>query len=130
MMGRPRKDGRPSAAPQRIGRPRASATGGRPWRVRAYAPTAGAPFGRVVFRDPTSGRPTSRVPVDGQDLDELFESVERALDQQVALSPATTAPDGTAVVRRDIRALGELYLTRLATLGRDPGYISPTGAHC
>lgn len=119
-MPRPRKDGKPSASPERIGRARPTHSGGT-WRVRAYGPTTGAPHGRVVWRRPDTGRQTSSVPQDGQLLDDLFEQVERALDKQLAVGP-TRDHDGQPV-RRDIRALGDLYLGWLESLNRDDAYV-------
>jgi alpha-tubulin suppressor-like RCC1 family protein len=46
-MPRPRKDGKPTAGAIRMGKERISAAGTK-WRVRSYAPTGGAPHGRVV----------------------------------------------------------------------------------
>ena len=74
-MARPRKDGKPPAKPLRIGAPRPTLAGGV-WRVAAYAPTPGAPHGRVAYRNPETGRPTSAVPVEGQTLDDANPSVQ------------------------------------------------------
>jgi hypothetical protein len=76
-MPRPRKDGMPAARAIRIGKERTTAAG-KKWRVRSYAPTDGAPHGRVVYLKPTTSRSTSAVPELAQLLDELFEQVERA----------------------------------------------------
>lgn len=120
-MGRPRKDGKSTVPPIRVGKPRPSASG-RAWRVRAYAPTPGALKGRVTFRDPETGRPTRRTPEDGVSLDELFDTIERHFDQRVAL--ATHVADGNGnKTRRTMEALGALYLQKLADLGRDREYI-------
>lgn len=116
-MGRPRKDGSKAVAPQRVGKARPTAAGGT-WRVRAYGPTAGAMYGRVVYRRPETGKQTSSVPKADQTLDELFDQVERALDKQVAM-----AGRPTGATRKDIAALGELYLASLRSKGRDEDYI-------
>lgn len=127
-MPRPRKDGKASVQPERIGKKRPTGNGNRTWQVRAYAPTPGAPHGRVVYRRPGTTTQTSSVPVEGQTLDELFDVVERALDQGVALgTPLAAAAEGAPAVpaRRDMRALGALYLHHLErTLKRDPDYIA------
>ena len=85
-MARPRKDGKPAARAVRTGRERRTESG-RSWRIRAYAATAGAPYGRVVFIHPDTGKPTSGVPEEGQTLDEKFDQIERWLDQNVAIGP-------------------------------------------
>jgi hypothetical protein len=77
-MARPRKDGKPAARAVRSGRERQTESGKR-WRVRAYEPTAGAPYVRVVFIHPDTGKPTSGVPEDGQSLDEKFDQIEKWL---------------------------------------------------
>ena len=119
-MGRPRKDGKKAASAVRIGRERPTGAG-RTWRVRAYEPTETNPHGRVVYRNPQTGRATSAVPEDGQTLDEVFEQVEKALDQQVAMS-VTRDETGQSVVR-NVRALGDVYLDSLRRLKRDDAYI-------
>ena len=123
-MARPRKDGKPAARAVRTGRERRTEAG-KPWRVRAYAPTSGAPYGRVVFIHPDTGKPTSSVPEDSQTLEEKLDQVEKWLDQNVAIG--THVPDdaqpGTRK-RRDINALGDLYLDWLVRKGRDPDYIA------
>lgn len=113
-MGRPRKDDQPSVPPLRIGRQRTLPHGGT-YRVRAYAPTPGAANGRVSWRYPDTGKQTSSVPREGQSLDDLFDFIEKALDQRVALGP-TRDEEGQST-RRDIGALGLLYLDWLTTLG-------------
>jgi hypothetical protein len=123
-MARPRKDGKPAEPAVRTGRLRQTPTGRR-WRVSAYAPTPGAPFGRVVYIRPGTSKPTSGVPVNGQTLDEKFEEIEGWLDQEAArgTQPADDAQPGTRP-RRDLNALGDLYLDSLAAKGRDPDYIA------
>ena len=123
-MARPRKDGKPAARAVRTGRERRTQSG-KTWRVRAYAPTSGAPYGRVIFTHPATGKPTSSVPEDGQTLDEKFDQVEKWLDQNVAIGTHVEddAQPGTRK-RRDINALGDLYLDWLAKKGRDPDYIA------
>jgi len=54
-MARPRKDGKPPARALRTGREAISASG-KKWRVRPYAPTDGAPYGRIVYLTPTTGK--------------------------------------------------------------------------
>jgi hypothetical protein len=123
-MARPRKDGRPAARAVRTGRERQTESGKR-WRVRGYEPTAGAPYGRVVFIHPETGKPTSSVPEDGQTLDEKFDQIEKWLDHNVAIGThvADDSQPGTRK-RRDMNALGDLYLDWLAARGRDPDYIA------
>lgn len=122
-MPRPRKDGKPPARAVRIGRKRTTDTG-KTWQVRAYDPTDGAPYGRVVYIRPGSDNPTSSVPADGESLDDVFERVERYLDQGVALAGTPTAADTDTSSRRDITALSALYLNWLRLGGRDAGYIA------
>lgn len=98
------------------GRPRDAAPGKRPWRVRAYSPGPGFPRGRVVFKDAETGKLVTRTPDDGQDLEQLFDLVERALGQNVALARTS----GT----RDLTALSDRYLDWLRGQGRDPDYIN------
>lgn len=126
-MARPRKDGRPAASAVRIGKRRTSAAG-KVWQVRAYEPTPGAPFGRVVYRNPATDKATGSVPDVNETLDEVFDRIERWLDQGVAVSkapaPIAGLSDADAVPgRRDISALSALYLAWLETRGRDDDYI-------
>ncbi len=122
-MPRPRKDGKPAARAIRIGIERTSGAG-KKWRVRSYDPTDGAPHGRVVFIMPTTGRPTSAVPEVGQTLDELFDQVERALTQKVAMGTTVDGDGKPDPGRRDIRALSEMYLDHLGLHDRDDDYIA------
>ncbi len=117
-MSRPRNDGRTAAAPLRAGKPRPTASGGT-WRVRAYSPTPTEPNGRVTYRRPETGTPTSARPEPGQSLDTLFDQIERALDQSVA-----TGPDKD----RSIITLGGIYLDYLTARNRSPNYID--GRRC
>lgn len=121
-MARARTDGKRSATAVRVGKPRPTATGGT-WRVRAYKPTSGAEYGRVVWRRPDTGRPTSAVPAQGQSLDEVFDQIEKALDGQVAIGTTTSATAESAPTRRDIRALGDLYIAWLELLNRNEDYV-------
>jgi hypothetical protein len=89
-MPRPRKD-KPAARAIRIGIERTGGAG-KKWRVRSYEPADGAPHGRVVYIMPTTGKPISAVPEVGKTLDELFDQVERALTQKVALVSAGLVP--------------------------------------
>jgi hypothetical protein len=98
------------------GRPRDAAPGKRPWRVRAYSPGPGFPRGRVVFKDAETGKLATRTPDDGHTLEELFDLVERALGQNVALARTPGA--------RDLTALADRYLEWLRGQGRDPDYIT------
>jgi integrase len=118
-MARPRKDGQPTRTAFRTGKPRTTANG-KAWRVRAYQPTTGAPHGRVIYWRPDGDMPTSSVPEVGETLDELFERIERALDVHVSPPHERIAP-GTA--RRDIKALGELYLEWLRNRDCSPEYV-------
>ncbi|GAA1970990.1 hypothetical protein GCM10009798_34710 [Nocardioides panacihumi] len=120
-MGRPRSDGAKSVPPVRIGKPRPS-TSGRAWRVRAYAPTPGAPNGRVSYRNPETGKQTNQVPAAGETLDTLFDNVERALDQRLALAP--TKDDDGAIVVRNLTNLGEIYLQSLRDKKRSEAYLA------
>lgn len=122
-MARPRNDGKRSATASRIGKPRPTGTG-RTWQVRAYKPTDGAPHGRVVYRRPGSDKPTSAVPADGQTVDELFDQIEKALDQQVAIGSTVSSSEGGSSTRRDMSALGDLYIAWLEKLQRNPDYIN------
>jgi hypothetical protein len=122
-MPRPRKDGKPAARAIRIGVERTSGAG-KKWRVRSYAPTDGAPYGRVVYVSPTTGKPTSKVPEDGQTLDTVFDQVERALTQKVAMGTGTNGNGKPDVCRRDLRAVSEMYLDYLRSKGRDDDYIA------
>jgi hypothetical protein len=128
-MARPRKDGKPAARAVRSGRERLTESGKR-WRVRAYEPTAGAPYGRVVFIHPDTGKPTSSVPEEGQTLDEKFDQIEKWLDQNVAIG-THVEEDGQPSTRkrRDMNALGDLYIDWLTSKGCDPDYIA-TGRAC
>ncbi len=121
-MARPRKDGLPSAQPTRIGKPRPTSTGST-YKVRAYGPTATNPHGRVSYRNPETDRPTSAVPAEGQSLDDLFDQIEGALDQNVALGATTKAASGETVVR-NIRNLADLYIQQLRDDTLDLDYIS------
>jgi hypothetical protein len=120
-MARPRRDGKPAARAVRTGRERRTESG-RLWRVRAYAKTSGAPYGRVVFTHPAIGKPTSSVPEDGQTLDEKFDQVEKWLDQNVAIGShvADDSQPGTRK-RRDMNARCDLYLDFLAAPGLRAG---------
>jgi len=100
-MPRPRKDGAPAARAIRIGVERTSGAG-KKWRVRSYAPTDSAPYGRVVYVKPTTGRPTSAVPTEGQTLDELFDQVESALTQKVAMGTTVDGDGKPDPGRRDV----------------------------
>ena len=122
-MPRPRKDGKLAARAIRIGVEPTSGAG-KKWRVRSYAPTDGAPYGRVVYLSPTTGEPTSKVPEDGQTLDTVFDQVERALTQKVAMGTGTDGNGKPDVCRRDLRALSEMYLDYLRSKGRDDDYIA------
>lgn len=119
-MPRPRKDGRPASRAIRIGRWRTTESGKR-WAVRAYAPTPENPHGRVTFIRPGKARPTSAVPVQGETLDALFERIETALNRQVALAGDRPSP-GTQ--RRDLEALGVLYVEWLNSKNSSDGYIA------
>jgi hypothetical protein len=79
----------------------------------------------VVFIHPDTGKPTSSVPEEGQILDEKFDQIERWLDQNVAIGAHVEddAEPGTRK-RRDMSALGDLYLDWLAGKGCDPDYIA------
>lgn len=121
-MGRPRKDGKKSKPPVRIGKARATGNGSRTWSVRAHGPTPTAPYGRVVYRNPTTGKQTTAVPGDDQTLDDMFDQIERALDQKVIVG-RSTGEDGQAVIR-NVKALLGLYLNWLTSLGRSQDYIS------
>ena len=120
-MGRPRKDGSRSKSPVRIGRARPTGNRNRTWSVRAYGPTPTAPHGRVAYRDPLTGRQTTAVPAVDETVDELFDRIERSLDQKVATGTTRTG-DGTVVVR-DIASLLELYIDWLESLHRSDAYI-------
>ena len=122
-MARPRKDGKPPARPLRIGRERISASG-KKWRVRSYAPTDGAPHGRVVYHLPATGEQTSAVPKLGVTLDELFDQVERALTLKVAMGSTVDGDGQPEPGRRDIDALSKIYLDYLRLKGRDDDYIA------
>jgi integrase len=118
-MPRPRKDGKPSVSPVRVGVLRSGPRGSH-WRVRAYSPTPGAPHGRVVYRRPGAANFTSAVPRNGQSLDDVFEQIEGYFNAQVALPSSRSTADEP----RTITALGALYLARLAAQNRDPAYIA------
>lgn len=128
-MPRPRKDGKPAARAVRLGKRRV-ATAGRPWQAKGYAPTPGAPYGRVAYLNANTERWTSAVPIEGQTLDEKFDEIERWLDQGVALGrggsgAAEVDGDQTAAsTRRDIAGLVVLYLAWLVKNGRSPDYIA------
>jgi hypothetical protein len=79
-MARPRKDGKRSATAARVGKPRPTGTGGT-WQVRAYKPTPGAPHGRVSYRHPETGKQTSAVPTTDETIDDVFDYIEKSLDQ-------------------------------------------------
>ena len=87
-MACPRKDGEPAARAVRTGRERRSESG-KPWRVRAYEATAGAPYGRVVFIHPDTGKPTSSVPEEGQILDAKS---TRSRSSSTRTSPSAPTP--------------------------------------
>jgi hypothetical protein len=122
-MPRPRKDGKPAARATRIGVERTSGAG-KKWRVRSYAPTDGTLYGRVVYLSQTTGKSTSKVPEDGQTLDTVFDQVERALTQRVAMGTGTDGNGQPDACRRDICALSEMYLDYLRSKGRDDDYIA------
>jgi hypothetical protein len=122
-MARPRKDGKPAVPALRVGRERISASG-KKWRVRSYTATDGAPYGRVVYLVPTTGKPTSAVPKLGQTLDEVFDQVERALTQNVALGTTVDADGKPDPGRRDIGALSQMYLDDLRSQLLDDDYIA------
>lgn len=69
-----------------------------------------------MFKDAETHKLVTRTPDDGQTLEQLFDLVERALGQNVAL--ARTA--GT----RGLTALADRYLEWLRDQGRDPDYIN------
>lgn len=117
-MARPRKNGAKASTAIRIGRGRVRADG-KCWNLRAYGPTEGAPYGRIMFYPTGSTRPTTRTPKAGQSLDELFDQYEGLLDAQVMVG--SPAPDDRV---RDIAALGALYLRDLEERGRSEGYIA------
>lgn len=123
-MARPRKDGRPCARPIRIGTERTSAAG-KKRRARSYGPTVTAPHGRVVYITSATERWTSKVPEAGRTLDQVFDEVERYLNQGVAMV-TPTGDDGMpdASQRRDINALATLYLAYLTKRGRDADYVA------
>jgi len=56
-----------------------------------------------------------------RDLDEVFDRIERFLDQKVAVG--TTKSDDGAVIVRDMTSLASLYLDWLEGLNRDEAYI-------
>lgn len=123
-MVRPRKDGRAPVRAIRIGTLRTSASG-RTWRVRSYGPTPTAPRGRVVYINPATCRLTSKAPPVGASLDEMFDQVERHLDQKVAMG--TPVDEGGRVDpgrRRDLNALSQMYLDYLRLRARDQSYIA------
>jgi integrase len=123
-MVRPRKDGRAPVRAIRIGAARTSASG-RTWRVRSYGPTPTSPRGRVVYINPATCRLTSNVPPLGVSLDEMFDQVERHLDQKVALG--TVVDEGGRVDpgrRRDLNALSQMYLDYLRLRARDQSYVA------
>jgi len=122
-MPRPRKDGKPAARAVRIGMERTSSAGKKS-RVRSYGPTFGAPHGRVAWTMPSTGKPTSAVPKVGETLDELFDQVERALTQKVAMGTTVGGDGKPDPGRRDLRALSEMYLDYLDAKGRDDDYIA------
>jgi hypothetical protein len=123
-MARPRKDGKRSATAARVGKPRPTGTGGT-WQVRAYKPTPGAPHGRVSYRHPETGKQTSAVPTTDETIDDVFDYIEKSLDQGVALGThAAPAAGASEPTRRDLKALGELYLEWLEMLNRSTDYIS------
>ena len=117
-MPRPRKDGQPPRPAKFVGKRRTTA-GGKGWNVRAYesTPTNGA---RIDYIPPGEERKTSRKVKDHEDLFDLFRQFERMADRQIA-PPRETTRDG---VRRDMTALGRLYLDHLRALGRSDGYIA------
>jgi hypothetical protein len=84
LMARPRKDGKPCARPIRIGAERTSVAGKR-WRAESYGPTVTAPHGRVVYIKAGTKLWTSKVPEAGRTLDQVFDEVERYLNQGVAM---------------------------------------------
>jgi hypothetical protein len=57
-----------------------------------------------------TGRLTSAAPKDGQALDELFDQVESALTQKVAMGTTFDGDGEPDPGRRDVRALSEMYL--------------------
>jgi hypothetical protein len=123
-MARPRKDGKRSATAARVGKPRPTGTGGT-WQVRAYKPTPGAPHGRVSYRHPETGKQTSAVPTTDETIDDVFDYIEKSLDQGIALGThAAPAAGASEPTRRDLKALGELYLEWLEMLNRSTDYIS------
>ena len=123
-MARTRKDGKRSATAARVGKPRPTGTGGI-WQVRAYKPTPTSPHGRVVYLHPQTGRKTSAVPTADETIDEVFDQIEKSLDQNVAIGTHTPTTTGTGpAVRRDLDALGQLYIDWLVTLNRSTDYVS------
>ena len=124
-MPRPRADGRPARSAVRTGKERTNASG-RKWRTRIYAPTDGAPNGRVVYLSPDTGKLTSKVPGTDETLDSVFDQIEKWLDQGVALGRTATGDVSpvTGSGRRDMAALGALYLQDLTEKGLSPDYIA------
>ena len=83
----------------------------------------GAPHGRVVYLSPATGKPTSFVPPAEETLDELFDRVERFLDQKVAMGTPVDKNGQPAPFRRDINQLSKMYLDYLRLRDRDKRYI-------
>jgi hypothetical protein len=65
-----------------------------------------ARYVRVVYVKPTTGRPTSAVPKEGQTLDELFDQVESALTQKVAMGTTVDEDGKPDPGRRDVVDIG------------------------
>jgi hypothetical protein len=123
-MARP-PQGRQARRTGRSHRPAAADRVGQALARPGHAATAGAPYGRVVFLHPDTGKPTSGVPEEGQTLDAKFDQIEKWLDQNVAIGAhvADDSRPGTRT-RRDINALGDLHLDWLTAKGREPDYIA------
>ena len=100
----------------RRGKSRLSPATGRRYRATLYL----APRARVSYVDPeTRSRRMLSVPR-GDDADAFFERIEAALDAHVALADT----DPKTNIRRDMRALGLLYIEWLENQGRTENYVA------
>jgi hypothetical protein len=120
-MARPRKDAKPAARAVRSGRERQTESGKR-WRVRAYESTAGAPFVRVVFIHPDTGKPTSGVPEEARPSTRSS-TRSRSGSTRTSRSARMSRTTGSRK-RRNMDALGDLYLDWLTGKVCAPDYIA------
>jgi hypothetical protein len=105
-----------AAGPLRSGKLRDNEHG-RGWRAKLYAPSPRYRYPRVKFKDPATKQWVDRPVPLGEDPDEHFDAIERALDRCVA---QTAISSGT---RPTIGDLDDRYIEWLRTKDSDESYV-------